>query len=82
MSLWLNEILAQVNNVMLLQNTLLRYAGQEYRLQDIANNPSALVSTGNASARVCCLALGKELHEGCVPAGKCPGENNDYDQQR
>lgn len=61
MSLWLNEILTQVNNVKLLQNTLLRYARQEYRLQDMANNPSALLSTGNASARVCYVTLGKDF---------------------
>jgi len=76
MSLRLNEILTQINNVMLLQNTPL----QEYRLQDIANNPAALLSTGNASAGVCHLALGKRLHEGYVQSGKCPAENND--QQR
>lgn len=70
MSLWLNEILTKVNNVMLLQNSFLRNARQGYKLQDMTNNPSALLSTGNTSARVCYLALEKRLREGCVPAGK------------
>lgn len=81
-SLQLHEILTQFNNVMLLQNTLLRYFRQEYRLQDMANNPSTVLSTGNASAGVCSLALGKRLDEGHVPAGKYPVENRDDDQQR
>lgn len=48
----------------------------------MANNPSALLSAGNALARVRYLALGKTLHEGRVPAGKRPAENSGDDQQR
>lgn len=55
MILQLNEILTQVNNTMLLQNTLLRYTKREYRIQDVTNNPSALLSTGNVLSRVCYL---------------------------
>lgn len=53
MSLWLNEILTQINNVRLLQNIILTYSGQEYKLQNMVNNPSALLSTWKASTRVC-----------------------------
>lgn len=81
MILQLNEILTQVNNTMLLQNTLLRYTKQEYRIQDVTNNPSALLSTGNALSRVCYLDLENRFPEGCVLAGKTPAENGDWSER-